>query len=214
MQNKIQDKVIEVLQISPIVPVVVIEDLKDAVPLAQSLIEGGIPIIEVTLRSNCALEAIELIAKNVPKMHVGAGTILNLNQLEQAQNRGAEFLISPGLTPSLLEYAKKKDMPLIPGVSSSSEVMQALELGYNALKFFPAEYCGGAKLLNAFNGPFKGVKFCPTGGISVDNMHAYLKLENVLCVGGSWLTPRNLVQNKEWDKIIELCKQALANIKT
>ncbi|WP_104687764.1 bifunctional 4-hydroxy-2-oxoglutarate aldolase/2-dehydro-3-deoxy-phosphogluconate aldolase [Helicobacter acinonychis] len=209
-----QDKVIEVLQISPIVPVVVIEDLKDAVPLAQSLIEGGIPIIEVTLRSNCALEAIELIAKNVPKMHVGAGTILNLNQLEQAQNRGAEFLISPGLTPSLLEYAKKKDMPLIPGVSSSSEVMQALELGYNALKFFPAEYCGGAKLLNAFNGPFKGVKFCPTGGISVDNMHAYLKLENVLCVGGSWLTPRNLVQNKEWDKIIELCKQALANIKT
>ncbi len=210
MQNKIQDKVLEVLQISPIVPVVVIEDLKDAVPLAQSLVEGGIPIIEVTLRSNCALEAIELIAKNVPKMRVGAGTILNSNQLEQAQNRGAEFLISPGLTPSLLEYAKKKDMPLIPGVSSSSEVMQALELGYNALKFFPAEYCGGAKLLNAFNGPFKGVKFCPTGGISVDNMHAYLKLENVLCVGGSWLTPKNLVQNKEWDKIVEICKRALA----
>ncbi len=210
MQNKIQDKVLEVLQISPIVPVVVIEDLKDAVPLAQSLVEGGIPIIEVTLRSNCALEAIELIAKNVPKMRVGAGTILNSNQLEQAQNRGAEFLISPGLTPSLLEYAKKKDMPLIPGVSSSSEVMQALELGYNALKFFPAEYCGGAKLLNAFNGPFKGVKFCPTGGISVDNMHAYLKLENVLCVGGSWLTPKNLVQNKEWDKIVEICKRVLA----
>ncbi len=210
MQNKIQDKVLEVLQISPIVPVVVIEDLKDAVPLAQSLVDGGIPIIEVTLRSNCALEAIELIAKNVPKMRVGAGTILNSNQLEQAQNRGAEFLISPGLTPSLLEYAKKKDMPLIPGVSSSSEVMQALELGYNALKFFPAEYCGGAKLLNAFNGPFKGVKFCPTGGISVDNMHAYLKLENVLCVGGSWLTPKNLVQNKEWDKIVEICKRALA----
>ncbi len=210
MQNKIQDKVLEVLQISPIVPVVVIEDLKDAVPLAQSLVEGGIPIIEVTLRSNCALEAIELIAKNVPKMRVGAGTILNSNQLEQAQNRGAEFLISPGLTPSLLEYAKKKDMPLIPGVSSSSEVMQALELGYSALKFFPAEYCGGAKLLNAFNGPFKGVKFCPTGGINVDNMHAYLKLENVLCVGGSWLTPKNLVQNKEWDKIVEICKQALA----
>ncbi len=210
MQTKIQDKVLEVLQISPIVPVVVIEDLKDAVPLAQSLVEGGIPIIEITLRSNCALEAIELIAKNVPKMRVGAGTILNSNQLEQAQNRGAEFLISPGLTPSLLEYAKKKDMPLIPGVSSSSEVMQALELGYNALKFFPAEYCGGVKLLNAFNGPFKGVKFCPTGGISVDNMHAYLKLENVLCVGGSWLTPKNLVQNKEWDKIVEICKQALA----
>ncbi|WQV03176.1 bifunctional 4-hydroxy-2-oxoglutarate aldolase/2-dehydro-3-deoxy-phosphogluconate aldolase [Helicobacter pylori] len=205
-----QNKVLEVLQISPIVPVVVIEDLKDAVPLAQSLIEGGIPIIEVTLRSSCALEAIELIAKNVPKMRVGAGTILNSAQLEQAQNRGAEFLISPGLTPSLLEYAKKKDMPLIPGVSSSSEVMQALELGYNALKFFPAEYCGGAKLLNAFNGPFKGVKFCPTGGISVDNMHAYLKLENVLCVGGSWLTPKNLVQNKEWDKIVEICKRALA----
>ncbi len=210
MQNKIQNKVLEVLQISPIVPVVVIEDLKDAVPLAQSLVEGGVPIIEVTLRSSCALEAIELIAKNVPKMRVGAGTILNSNQLEQAQNRGAEFLISPGLTPSLLEYAKQKDMPLIPGVSSSSEVMQALELGYNALKFFPAEYCGGVKLLNAFNGPFKGVKFCPTGGISVDNMHAYLKLENVLCVGGSWLTPKNLVQNKEWDKIVEICKRALA----
>ncbi|GAA9625123.1 bifunctional 4-hydroxy-2-oxoglutarate aldolase/2-dehydro-3-deoxy-phosphogluconate aldolase [Helicobacter pylori] len=205
-----QDKIIEVLQISPIVPVVVIENIKDAVPLAQSLIEGGIQIIEVTLRSSCALEAIELIAKNVPKMCVGAGTILNPTQLEQAQNRGAEFLISPGLTIKLLEYAKKKDMPLIPGVSSSSEVMQALELGYNALKFFPAEYCGGVKLLNAFNGPFKGVKFCPTGGISADNMRSYLDLENVLCVGGSWLTPKDLIQNKEWDKITEICKRALA----
>ncbi|WRB05727.1 bifunctional 4-hydroxy-2-oxoglutarate aldolase/2-dehydro-3-deoxy-phosphogluconate aldolase [Helicobacter pylori] len=205
-----QDKIIEILQISPIVPVVVVEDIKDAVPLAQSLIEGGIPIIEVTLRSSCALEAIELIAKNVPKMRVGAGTILNPTQLEQAQNRGAEFLISPGLTIKLLEYAKKKDMPLIPGVSSSSEVMQALELGYHALKFFPAEYCGGVKLLNAFNGPFKEVKFCPTGGISVDNMRSYLALENVLCVGGSWLTPKDLVQNKEWDKITEICKRALA----
>ncbi|MGT0108842.1 bifunctional 4-hydroxy-2-oxoglutarate aldolase/2-dehydro-3-deoxy-phosphogluconate aldolase [Helicobacter pylori] len=205
-----QDKIIEVLQISPIVPVVVIENIKDAVPLAQSLVEGGIQIIEVTLRSSCALEAIELIAKNVPKMRVGAGTILNPTQLEQAQNRGAEFLISPGLTIKLLEYAKKKDMPLIPGVSSSSEVMQALELGYSALKFFPAEYCGGVKLLNAFNGPFKGVKFCPTGGISADNMHSYLNLENVLCVGGSWLTPKNLIQNKEWDKITEICKRSLA----
>ncbi|MCQ2857451.1 bifunctional 4-hydroxy-2-oxoglutarate aldolase/2-dehydro-3-deoxy-phosphogluconate aldolase [Helicobacter pylori] len=205
-----QDKTIEILQISPIVPVVVIENIKDAVPLAQSLIEGGIPIIEVTLRSSCALEAIELIAKNVPKMRVGAGTILNLTQLEQAQNRGAEFLISPGLTPSLLEHAKKKDMPLIPGVSSSGEVMQALEWGYHALKFFPAEYCGGVKLLNAFNGPFKGVKFCPTGGISADNMRSYLNLENVLCVGGSWLTPKDLIQNKEWDKITEICKRALA----
>ncbi len=205
-----QDKIIEVLQISPIVPVVVIEDIKDAVPLAQSLIEGGIHIIEVTLRSSCALEAIELIAKNVPKMRVGAGTILNPTQLEQSQNRGAEFLISPGLTIKLLEYAKKKDMPLIPGVSSSSEVMQALELGYNALKFFPAEYCGGVKLLNAFNGPFKGMKFCPTGGISADNMRSYLNLENVLCVGGSWLTPKNLIQNKEWGKITEICKRSLA----
>ncbi len=205
-----KDKIIEVLQISPIIPVVVIENIKDAVPLAQSLVEGGIPIIEVTLRSSCALEAIELIAKNVPKMRVGAGTILNPTQLEQAQNRGAEFLISPGLTIKLLEHAKKKDMPLIPGVSSSSEVMQALELGYNALKFFPAEYCGGVKLLNAFNGPFKGVKFCPTGGISADNMRSYLNLENVLCVGGSWLTPKNLIQNKEWDKITEICKRALA----
>ncbi|BCJ00962.1 bifunctional 4-hydroxy-2-oxoglutarate aldolase/2-dehydro-3-deoxy-phosphogluconate aldolase [Helicobacter pylori] len=205
-----QDKIIEVLQISPIIPVVVIESIKDAVPLAQSLVEGGIHIIEVTLRSSCALETIELIAKNVPKMRVGAGTILNPTQLEQAQNRGAEFLISPGLTIKLLEHAKKKDMPLIPGVSSSSEVMQALELGYSALKFFPAEYCGGVKLLNAFNGPFKGVKFCPTGGISADNMHSYLNLENVLCVGGSWLTPKNLIQNKEWDKITEICKRSLA----
>ncbi len=207
-----QDKIIEVLQISPIIPVVVIEDIKDAVPLAQSLVEGGIQIIEVTLRSSCALEAIELIAKNVPKMRVGAGTILNPTQLEQAQNRGAEFLISPGLTIKLLEHAKKKDMPLIPGVSSSSEVMQALELGYSALKFFPAEYCGGVKLLNAFNGPFKGVKFCPTGGISTDNMRSYLNLENVLCVGGSWLTPKNLIQNKEWDKITEICKRSLVGI--
>lgn len=205
-----QDKIIEILQISPIVPVVVVENIKDAVPLAQSLIEGGIPIIEVTLRSNCALEAIELIAKNVPKMRVGAGTILNLTQLEQAQISPREFLRLLTEHRGFLEHAKKKDMPLIPGVSSSSEVMQALELGYNALKFFPAEYCGGVKLLNAFNGPFKGVKFCPTGGISADNMRSYLALENVVCVGGSWLTPKDLIQNKEWDKITEICKRALA----
>ncbi|AFI06670.1 bifunctional 4-hydroxy-2-oxoglutarate aldolase/2-dehydro-3-deoxy-phosphogluconate aldolase [Helicobacter cetorum] len=208
MQNKIR----EFLQISPIVPVVVIESLEDAVPLAQSLIGGGIKIIEVTLRSSCALESIELIAKSVPDMCVGAGTILNTTQLEQAKSRGAEFFISPGLTPTLLEYAKKKDIPLIPGVSSSSEVMQALEFDYNTLKFFPAENIGGAKLLNAFNGPFKEVKFCPTGGVSLNNMHTYLNLENVLCVGGSWLTPKDLVKSKEWDKIIEICKQALAEV--
>ncbi|WP_104712862.1 bifunctional 4-hydroxy-2-oxoglutarate aldolase/2-dehydro-3-deoxy-phosphogluconate aldolase [Helicobacter cetorum] len=209
MQNKIR----EFLQISPIVPVVVIESLEDAVPLAQSLIEGGIKVIEVTLRSTCALESIELITKSVPDMCVGAGTILNTTQLEQAKSRGAEFLISPGLTPTLLEYAKKKDIPLIPGVSSSSEVMQALEFDYNTLKFFPAENIGGAKLLNAFNSPFKEVKFCPTGGVSLDNMHAYLNLENVLCVGGSWLTPKDLVKNKEWDKIINLVKESLNQAK-
>ncbi|WP_104761809.1 bifunctional 4-hydroxy-2-oxoglutarate aldolase/2-dehydro-3-deoxy-phosphogluconate aldolase [Helicobacter cetorum] len=209
MQNKIR----EFLQISPIVPVVVIESLEDAVPLAESLIEGGIKVIEVTLRSTCALESIELITKSVPEMCVGAGTILNTTQLEQAKSRGAEFLISPGLTPTLLEYAKKKDVPLIPGVSSSSEVMQALEFDYNTLKFFPAENIGGVKLLNAFNSPFKEVKFCPTGGISLNNMHTYLNLENVLCVGGSWLTPKDLVKNKEWDKIINLVKESLNQAK-
>ncbi|WP_104748084.1 bifunctional 4-hydroxy-2-oxoglutarate aldolase/2-dehydro-3-deoxy-phosphogluconate aldolase [Helicobacter cetorum] len=208
-----QKKIREFLQISPIVPVVVIESLEDAAPLAQSLIEGGIKIIEVTLRSSCALESIELIIKSVPDMCVGAGTILNTTQLEQARSRGAEFFISPGLTPTLLEYAKKKDIPLIPGVSSSSEVMQALEFDYNTLKFFPAENCGGTKLLNAFNGPFKEVKFCPTGGISLNNMQNYLNLENVLCIGGSWLTPKDLVKNKEWDKITNLVKESLTQAK-
>ncbi|WP_371379269.1 bifunctional 4-hydroxy-2-oxoglutarate aldolase/2-dehydro-3-deoxy-phosphogluconate aldolase [Thalassotalea aquiviva] len=193
-----------------IVPVLVIEQVEDAVPIAKALIKGGINILEVTLRTENALEVIKEIATHLPDSMIGAGTITNKKNLQQAIDAGAKFAISPGLTPELLAYAKKGTVPLIPGISSISELMTGIDAGYDHFKFFPAEAVGGVKVIKAISGPFPNVKFCPTGGINLNNMSDYLALSSVDCIGGSWLVPAQAVKNKDWDQITELAKQAVA----
>lgn len=202
----------EVLEISKIIPVITIYDLKTSVDLAKALLDGGIRILEITLRTNNAIEAIKLIANEVPQVIVGAGTILNFKMLEEVKNAGAKFAISPGLNSIFAKEAQNIDITLIPGVATASEVMLALEFGYKNLKFFPAESAGGITMLKSLAAPFSGVKFCPTGGINLDNMQNYLNLNNVLCVGGSWLSPKELILEKQWSKITQIAKQSLEKI--
>ncbi|NRA60877.1 MAG: bifunctional 4-hydroxy-2-oxoglutarate aldolase/2-dehydro-3-deoxy-phosphogluconate aldolase [Psychrobium sp.] len=202
----------EVFAAGPVVPVIVISDIKQALPLAKALLAGGIKVMEVTLRTECAVEAIALIAKEYPQALIGAGTVLNAQQLKLVSDAGAKFAISPGTTASLLTAAKEGTVPLIPGVVSSSEVMTALEIGYDHLKFFPAEANGGANALKALGAPFKNVKFCPTGGISLSNAVQYLALDSVCCIGGSWIVPLDLVEAGEWQAITKLCQDAVAHL--
>lgn len=198
---------------SPIVPVMVINKIEHAVPLAKALVAGGISVLEVTLRTSCALEAISEIAKSVPEAVVGAGTVLNQAQLKQATDAGSQFLISPGSTTQLLRAAKAGSVPLIPGVSTISEVMTGIAEGYTHFKFFPAESSGGVGALKSFSGPLSSVKFCPTGGINLQNFNEYLALPNVECIGGSWIAPTSLMDEGNWQEITNLCKQALAAVK-
>lgn len=200
----------DILTTCPIIPVMVIQNAQTSIDLARALVAGGIPILEITLRTPEALEAIRLIAQEVPEALVGAGTILNTSMLEQAKKAGARFAISPGLHASLAIGAKSIGIPLIPGVSSASEVMLALEFGLNYLKFFPAQAAGGVDMLKSLGGPFQGVYFCPTGGISLANMCSYLALENVLCVGGSWLSPGELIAEQKWEAITHIAQESLA----
>lgn len=200
----------DVFKASPVVPVMVIEKLEHALPMTQALLDGGITVFEITLRTPVALDAIRTIAAAMPEAMVGAGTVLNCEQYDAAVAAGAKFVISPGMTPELLAHAKKGLAPLIPGVSSPSEVMQALELGYQQLKFFPAEANGGAKVLAAISAPLPQVSFCPTGGISPANVDQYKSLQCVATVGGSWMLPKDLIDNGQWDKITQLSKQAVA----
>lgn len=203
----------EIFNCSPIVPVMVINKIEHAVPLAKALVAGGIRLLEVTLRTPCALEAISLIAKEVPEAIVGAGTILNETHLQQAIDAGAKFIITPGATPHLLEKAKAGPAPLIPGVSTISEVMQGMELGYTHFKFFPAEAAGGAPALKAFSGPLADIRFCPTGGINLANYKDYLALPNVACIGGSWVAPIEAMEAGDWQQITDLCLQAVNGLK-
>nr|WP_095506890.1 bifunctional 4-hydroxy-2-oxoglutarate aldolase/2-dehydro-3-deoxy-phosphogluconate aldolase [Paraferrimonas sedimenticola] len=200
----------EIFQSSQLVPVMVIEDLADAVPLAKALVAGGVKVLEVTLRTDCALAAIEAIAKEVPDALVGAGTVMNREQLDQVVAAGAQFAISPGASRDLLVAGREAPIPLIPGVASISEVMKGLELGYKEFKFFPAEASGGIAALKAFSGPLSDVVFCPTGGIGGHNYRDYLALPNVACVGGSWMAPTDKVRAKDWAGITAICKEALA----
>ncbi|MBZ7964907.1 MULTISPECIES: bifunctional 4-hydroxy-2-oxoglutarate aldolase/2-dehydro-3-deoxy-phosphogluconate aldolase [Campylobacter] len=202
----------EILEVSKIIPVITIYDLKTSVNLAKALIDGGIKILEITLRTQEAIEAIKLISKEIPEAVVGAGTVLNAKMLEEVKNAGAKFAISPGLNTILAKEAKNVDLPLIPGIATAGELMLALEFGFKNLKFFPAQAAGGVNMLKSFSAPFQEVKFCPTGGISLDNMNDYLKLDNVLCVGGSWLTPKELILDKKWDQITQIAKQSLGQI--
>lgn len=201
----------EVLNAGPVMPVMVIQNLDDAVPLAEALVAGGIKVLEITLRTPIALQAIKLISANVKDAIVGAGTITTPEQLQQAEDAGAVFAISPGLTPRLLAAAQHGNIALIPGIATLSELMQGMEYDLDHFKFFPAEAAGGIPMLKAIAGPMPHITFCPTGGISPDNYRAYLALNNVACVGGSWLAPQDAVLAKNWSQVTLLAQQAIAD---
>ncbi|MBM7070781.1 bifunctional 4-hydroxy-2-oxoglutarate aldolase/2-dehydro-3-deoxy-phosphogluconate aldolase [Shewanella sp. 202IG2-18] len=211
-QNNWSIQPAEVFACSPVVPVMVINKIEHAVPLAKALVAGGIKVLEVTLRTECALAAIAKIKAEVPDAMVGAGTVLNEEQLAHAVNAGSEFIITPGATTHLLEVAMKGNVPLIPGVASISEVMKGMDLGYTHFKFFPAEASGGVKALKAFSGPLSNIRFCPTGGITPDSYKDYLALPNVECIGGSWIAPTDAMESGDWERITQLCKEALADL--
>ena len=201
-------KTIELIEYGPVIPVIVINHVDEAVPIAEALVEGGIKVLEVTLRSDCALEAIEQIARKVPSAIVGAGTLRTDADATNAKIAGSQFAVSPGYTPAMGGICKHIDLPLLPGVSTGSEVMQANNDGFDFLKLFPAVAVGGINLLKGFNGPFSNIQFCPTGGITIDSAPDFLKLPNVPVCGGTWLTPNNLVKAKKWNEISKLAKAA------
>lgn len=191
----------EVLQLTPVLPVVAIDDSAAAIPLARALMAGGIKSVEITLRTPAALDSIRAISDAAPDMVVGAGTVLDPDALAAAAQAGARYALSPGATPKLLEAARAAAIPLIPGIATASEIMLGLDLGYRHFKFFPAEQLGGMAALSAFAGPLPLARFCPTGGINADKAAAYLALDNVLCVGGSWVAPYALIKAGDWATI-------------
>lgn len=199
----------DVLRLSPVMPVVVIDDAARAEPLARALLAGGVRTIEVTLRTPAALDAIRAIARGAPEMIVGAGTVLSEEDLAAAAEAGARYALSPGGTPRLLKRARKAAIPFIPGVATSSEIMRGMELGYRCFKFFPAEQLGGVAALKAQAGPLPDARFCPTGGIGAEKAPAYLALGNVLCVGGSWVAPAEQIRAGDWAAIEARAKQAV-----
>ncbi|WP_100657088.1 bifunctional 4-hydroxy-2-oxoglutarate aldolase/2-dehydro-3-deoxy-phosphogluconate aldolase [Alteromonas flava] len=201
----------EVFASGPVVPVLVIHDVAHAVPIAQALMAGGIKVLEVTLRTPAALDVIRTIADSVPDAIIGAGTVTNAQQLKEVTEAGAKFAISPGMTADLLAAGSAGSIPLIPGISSISDLMKAKDAGYTHLKFFPAEASGGVKALKSIGGPFPEITFCPTGGIGPDNYLDYLALPNVQCVGGSWLAPDDVVQQENWSAITDLAATAIKN---
>jgi len=208
---KLQPK--DLFAMGPIVPVLVIKDVADALPIAEALLKADVKVLEVTLRTPAALDVISIIAKELPEAVVGAGTITNRAMLQQCSDAGAKFGISPGLTKDLLQAGQEGTMPLIPGISSISELMDGIDCGYDHLKFFPAEASGGVNALKSIGGPFPDIKFCPTGGINVKNVRDYLALPNVACCGGSWLVSDEIIANKNWSAITDLAGQALAHVK-
>ncbi|MFM2478883.1 bifunctional 4-hydroxy-2-oxoglutarate aldolase/2-dehydro-3-deoxy-phosphogluconate aldolase [Celerinatantimonas sp. MCCC 1A17872] len=200
----------QVFAASPIVPVMVIDDVKDALPLAKALADGGISVFEITLRTDAAIASIEAISKEMPEAIVGAGTVINPEQYQAALDAGAQFVISPGFSPELLEYSKTKEVPYIPGVATASEMITALSYDLDHLKFFPAEANGGAPVLKAVSAALPQIKFCPTGGVKEANLANYLALDCVGTVGGTWMIPQSAIQNKDWAQITELSKKACA----
>ena len=192
------------------VPVFVINDVEKAVPLAKALMEGGIKVLEVTLRTPAAIDVIKRIAEEVPDSLIGAGTVTNAQQLKAVVEAGAKFAISPGMTADLLKAGMDAEIPLIPGISSTSDLMKGKDAGYTHMKFFPAEASGGVKAIKSISGPFPDVTFCPTGGIGPNNYNDYLALNNVKCVGGSWLAPDDAIEAGDWARITQLAKEAVA----
>ena len=194
--------------LSPVVPVVVLDDVETAVPVARALVEGGIRVIELTLRTPVALEAIERIAAEVPEIVVGAGTVVDPDQAKAAAAAGSQFLVSPGVTPALLDAMTDTGLPVLPGCATISEAMALRERGITEVKFFPAQASGGAAFLAAVHGPLPDLRFCPTEGITPANAPDYLALPNVGCVGGSWLTPKDAVRTGDWQRITALASAA------
>ncbi|MEU5979595.1 bifunctional 4-hydroxy-2-oxoglutarate aldolase/2-dehydro-3-deoxy-phosphogluconate aldolase [Streptomyces sp. NPDC047315] len=197
-----------VLDLAPVIPVVVIEDAADAVPLARALVAGGLPAIEVTLRTPAALDAIRAIAAEVPEATVGAGTVISTANVDAAVSAGSRFLVSPGWSERLLESMQGSGRPFLPGVSTVSEVVTLLERGVSEMKFFPAEAAGGTAYLKSIAGPLPQARFCPTGGISRMSAPAYLALPNVGCVGGTWMLPPDAIATKDWSRIESLATEA------
>jgi len=195
---------------APVIPVLTIERLADAVPLARALVKGGLPVLEITLRTGAAIEALAAIAREVPDAVVGAGTVLDEQQLRQAMAAGARFGVSPGCTAALAGAAKASGLPFLPGVQTVSEALALQQQGFRLLKFFPADAAGGPAWLKAAAAPLAGLKFCPTGGIGIETAPAYLALPNVACVGGSWLAPRDAVAGGDWSRIERLASEAAA----
>lgn len=202
------EKLLSLLGGQPVIPVLRIASVEHAVPLARALAAGGLPLIEITLRTPDALEAIRRVAAEVGEAVVGAGTILSARQFDEAAAAGSKFIVSPGITRELLAAAEGSDVPLLPGAITPGEIMAAREAGLRFLKFFPAEQSGGAAFLKALASPIPDVKFCPTGGISGKNAADYLGLPNVICVGGSWVAPDEMVKAGQWDAITALAREA------
>ncbi len=199
-----------ILSLAPVVPVVVLDDVAHAVPVARALVAGGLPVIELTLRTPVALEALAAIAAEVPEITVGAGTVLTPGQVDQAVGAGAQFLVSPGATPTLLGAMGASGVPFLPGTATVSEVMAVLESGVTEMKFFPAEASGGAAYLRSIASPVPVARFCPTGGITAASAASYLALPNVGCVGGSWLTPSDALAAQDWGRVTTLAREAAA----
>jgi 2-dehydro-3-deoxyphosphogluconate aldolase / (4S)-4-hydroxy-2-oxoglutarate aldolase len=200
-----------ILRLSPVMPVVTIEDASGAADLARALVRGGIRVIEVTLRTPAALKAIENIASSVPEISVGAGTVVSIADLHAAASAGATFAISPGATPTLLAGGATGPLPYIPAVATASELMSGVVAGYRFFKFFPATAAGGIPMIKALGAPFPHVRFCPTGGITQETARSYLELPNVLCVGGSWLAPVDALRSRDWSRIESLASKAAAS---
>jgi 2-dehydro-3-deoxyphosphogluconate aldolase / (4S)-4-hydroxy-2-oxoglutarate aldolase len=198
------------MRLAPVIPVLTIERAQDAVPLAQALVAGGLTVLEVTLRTPAAIEAIQMISAAVPGAVVGAGTVLNRADWDRAAEAGARFIVSPGLTEPLLAAAEAAPLPFLPGVVTATELMRGLDAGLTRFKFFPAETSGGASALKALYGPFGACRFCPTGGVSAQTAPAYLALPNVLCVGGAWVAPLDAIAAGDWERITALATAAAA----
>ncbi len=201
--------VLEQISKMGIVPVVKLDDAKDAKPLAKALCDGGLPCAEVTFRTAAAEESIKIMTTNFPNMLVGAGTVLTTEQVDKAIAAGAKFIVSPGLNPEVVKYCVDKNIPITPGCANPSDIEQALSLGLEVVKFFPAEACGGLPMIKAMSAPYTGVKFMPTGGINADNLNSYLAFPKIIACGGSWMVSDKLVKEGNFDKITELTKEAV-----
>lgn len=207
------NEVLERLGKIGIVPVLVLEDAKDANNLGRALMEGGLPCAEVTFRTEAAEESIRILSRTYPEMLLGAGTVLTIEQVDRAVNAGASFIVSPGTNPEVIEYCVKKNIPIVPGTCTPSNVETCLEYGLELVKFFPAEPCGGLDFIKAIAAPYTGVKFMPTGGISAVNVKEYLKYDRILACGGSWMVKKDLIKAGDFDTIKELTQEAAAIVK-